>query len=80
VRQLAAAFLRRELASGSTSNKFEAQKRQQAAALQREGGGRGVAKIDQQWWITARQGGSWRAANLVNPFIFREVKAVGVWK
>jgi len=38
VRQLAAAFLRRELASGSTSNKFEAQKRQQAAALQREGG------------------------------------------
>ena len=39
-----------------------------------------MAKIDQQWWITARQGGSWRAANLVNPFIFREVKAVGVWK
>jgi hypothetical protein len=63
VRQLAAAFLRWKLASGSTSSKLEAQKRQQAAALQtllKKGGGQGVglAKIDQQWWITARHGGS----------------------
>jgi hypothetical protein len=35
VRQLAAAFPRRELASGSASSKLETEKRQQAAALQR---------------------------------------------
>jgi hypothetical protein len=35
VRQLAAAFLRRKLASGGTSSKLETQKRQQAAALQK---------------------------------------------
>jgi len=34
VRQLAAAFPRRKLASGSTSSKLETKKRQQAAALQ----------------------------------------------
>jgi hypothetical protein len=34
VRQLAAAFLRRKLASGSASSKLETKKRQQAAALQ----------------------------------------------
>jgi len=34
VRQLAAAFLRRKLASGNGSSKLEPQKRQQAAALQ----------------------------------------------
>jgi hypothetical protein len=34
VRQLAAAFFRRKLASGGLSSKLERQKRQQAAALQ----------------------------------------------
>ena len=39
-----------------------------------------MAKIDQQWWITARQRGSWRAANHINPFLFSEMTAIGVWK
>ncbi|MGO8734068.1 MAG: hypothetical protein ACLQVM_14945 [Terriglobia bacterium] len=37
-------------------------------------------KSTSKWWITARRGGSWRARNLIKPFIFSEVKAVGVWK
>ena len=77
MRQIAAAFLRWKLASGSTSNKLDAQKGQQAAALQRKGE---WPKSTSKWWITARRGGWWRAANLINPFLFSEVKAIGVWK
>ena len=33
-------------------------------------------KSTSEWWISARQGGSWRAANQINPFLFSEVKAI----
>jgi hypothetical protein len=39
-----------------------------------------VAKIDQQWLITASPRGSWQAASQFNPFLFNEVRVVGVWK
>jgi hypothetical protein len=45
VRQLAAAFRRRKLASGNVSSKLEAQKRQQAAALQRWAPSRNIFRV-----------------------------------